>query len=203
MAEPALPVRRAYLDALAGVVSEADVVVSAFGDSTRDWAAAADRGLNLYLLGGMGHAISVALGVALAEPSRRVVCCETDGGLLLNLGSLVTLAGSGAGNLSVVVFDNGCYESSGGQPLPGAGTDLVAVARGAGIGHAERVESVDEFDRVLREHVARDAPSFLDVRVAVRSTPREPFERHPLEIRERFRVALAAARQPTSSKEGR
>ena len=135
-AKDSFPERRDYLEALAGCVDRETVVVTAFGDSTRDWANVGDRDLNFYLLGGMGHASSLALGIALAVRPRRVVCCETDGGILLNLGSLVTIAGSGAENLSLIVFNNGCYESSGGQPLPGNDTDLTMLARGAGIADA-------------------------------------------------------------------
>jgi thiamine pyrophosphate-dependent acetolactate synthase large subunit-like protein len=196
-----LPVRRAYLDALATHVAGDTIVVSAFGDSTRDWAAVADRDLNLYLLGGMGHATSVALGLALALSASRVVCCETDGGLLMNLGSLVTLAGSSPRNLTVVVFNNDCYESSGGQALPGRGVSFAALARDAGIAESDEVRSVQGFEETFARQFAHDALTFLNVRVAPRTTPRESFELHPLEIRERFRAGLRARDRDATTNE--
>jgi phosphonopyruvate decarboxylase len=202
-AEVDLPVRRAYLEALATCVATDTIVVTAFGDSTRDWAAVGDRKLNLFLLGGMGHATSVALGLALTLSPARVVCCETDGGLLMNLGTLVTLAGSSPPNLTVVVFNNDCYESSGGQPLPGRGVSFAGLAREAGIAEADEVSSVEGFEETFGRQFAHDALTFLNVRVAPRTSPREPFELHPLEIRERFRAALRARkRDATTNEEG-
>ena len=81
----------------------------------------------------MGSASTIGLGIALAQPGRRVIVVDGDGSLLMQLGSLVTIAGAAPANLLHFVFENGVYETSGSQPLPGEGRfDLADMARGAG-----------------------------------------------------------------------
>jgi sulfopyruvate decarboxylase subunit beta len=80
----------------------------------------------------MGHASSVALGIALAQPARRVIVCNGDGSMLMSLGSLVTIAAESPPNLAMVIMDNGVYEVTGGQPVPRR-PDFAALARASGI----------------------------------------------------------------------
>ena len=90
-----------------------------------------DRSLDLPIYGGMGKASSVALGLALAVPDRKILVLDGDGGLLMNLGSLVTIAEQQPRNLVHVVFEDGVYFTTGAQPVPGAGSmDLAGIARG-------------------------------------------------------------------------
>ena len=97
-----------------------DVVVSSMGNA-REWMALGplhDRDLVL-VPSAMGHATSIGLGLALAQPSRRIVVLSGDGSLLMNLGTLVTISAESPANLIVVVYDNGVYEVTGAQPTPG------------------------------------------------------------------------------------
>ncbi|HET9426353.1 MAG TPA: thiamine pyrophosphate-dependent enzyme [Gemmatimonadaceae bacterium] len=80
----------------------------------------------------MGHATSYALGIALAQPARRVVVCNGDGSMLMSLGSLVTIAAEAPPNLSVIIMQNGVYEVTGGQPVPRR-ADFAGLARASGI----------------------------------------------------------------------
>ena len=85
----------------------------------------------------MGHATSVGLGIALAQPDRRVIVCNGDGSMLMSLGSLVTIAAQSPPNLTVIIMDNGVYEVTGGQPLP-TRPDFAALARASGIARVHR-----------------------------------------------------------------
>ena len=99
-------------------------------------------------------------------PHRRVVVIDTDGGLLLNLGVLCTLGNLRPPNLKVIVIDNECYESIGGMPTATAGrTDLAAMARGAGIEHAETTRTLDEFKDVAKRGFADNALYFIVAKV--------------------------------------
>jgi phosphonopyruvate decarboxylase len=128
---------RAVLEAAA-----ADLIVSTCGYPSRDLQAIGDRREHFYLVGSMGMAAPVALGVALAHPDRRIVAVDGDGSVAMNLGCLPMVAASGA-QLVHVVLDNGLHESTGGQatvrPL-----DLPALALAAGYRSARTVDSLDE-----------------------------------------------------------
>src|SRR5207237_889801 len=87
----------------------------------------------------MGHATSIALGIALAQPSCRVITCNGDGSMLMSLGSLVTIAAQSPANLRVVIMDNGIYEVTGGQPVPSR-PDFAALAKASGIANVFRFE---------------------------------------------------------------
>lgn len=120
----------------------------------------------------MGSASSLALGLALGAPEHQVIVLDGDGSLLMQLGSLVTIASLAPRNFVHFVFSNGYYESSGNQPLPGAGTcDLVALAKGAGYRRALRLESAAELDRALPEVLSADGPTFVELMIARDDTP--------------------------------
>src|SRR5207249_2365465 len=102
--------------------------------SSREWPRfTTDESLDLPLSGCMGKASSLGLGIALAQPERKIIVLDGDGSLLMNLGTLVTIANAKPKNLVHCVFENGIYEVTGGQPVPGEGTlRLATLARGAG-----------------------------------------------------------------------
>jgi phosphonopyruvate decarboxylase len=120
-----------------------DVVVTTMSPA-RDWMTLPQHARDLVLVpSAMGHATSIGLGLALAQPGRRVIICNGDGSMLMNLGSLVSITAAAATNVRVLVFVNGTYEVTGSQVVPGAGTvDFTAIARGAGF------ESVFEFSEL-------------------------------------------------------
>jgi sulfopyruvate decarboxylase subunit beta len=120
---------------------------------------------HLDIVGCMGSASTLALGVALAQPRRRVIIVDGDGSLLMQLGSLVTIAGAAPTNLFHFVFENGVYETSGSQPLPGEGRfDLTDMARAAGYAHSLRFEDAAEFDSQLPGVLQHRGPVFVSVR---------------------------------------
>jgi thiamine pyrophosphate-dependent acetolactate synthase large subunit-like protein len=125
-----------------------EAVVVSLGHPAYDLFAAGDRPEHFYTWGSMGMVSSVALGVALARPDRRVVGLDGDGSLLMNLGALSTLAIANPANLTLVVWDNEVYGTTGGQPTATArGSDLAATARSLGIERASTVTTPEELDR--------------------------------------------------------
>jgi|ERR1051326_487348 phosphonopyruvate decarboxylase len=134
------------------------------------WRAAVPEAANeipdhLDIVGCMGSASTIALGIALAQPQRRVIAVDGDGSLLMQLGSLVTIAGAAPPNLFHVVFENGVYETSGSQPLPGEGRfDLTEMARAAGYAHSLQFDSADDFSSQLASVLQRHGPVFISVR---------------------------------------
>src|SRR4051812_43073321 len=116
------------------------------------------------IVGAMGSASSIGLGIALAQPNRKVIVVDADGSLLMQLGSLVTIAGAAPPNFYHFVFENGVYETSGSQPLPAEGRfDLTEMARAAGYAHALKFLDPEEFASALRDILLRRGPVFISV----------------------------------------
>ena len=136
------------------------------------WRQAVDYPLNgipdhLEIVGAMGSASSIGLGLALAQPLRTVIVVDGDGSLLMQLGSLVTIAGAAPQRFVHVVFENGVYETSGSQPLPGEGRfDLIEMARAAGYAHVARYDAALAFATDLPNLLQRRGPVFVSVRTA-------------------------------------
>ena len=118
------------------------------------------------MLGSMGLACPIALGVALAQPGRRVFALEGDGSLLMQLGCLTTIATQAPENLTLIVMDNGIYQITGGQPTPGATTsDIVAVAQGCGLANASWAADEDDFERLIEQSLIATAPTLIAARI--------------------------------------
>ncbi len=111
-----------------------EAVIGGIGNTNFDLWAAGHRPQNFYMLGSMGLAFPIALGVALAQPKRRVFALEGDGSLLMQLGCLSTIATLAPKNLCMIVMDNGIYQITGAQPTPAAAVaDIVAIAIASGL----------------------------------------------------------------------
>jgi sulfopyruvate decarboxylase subunit beta len=124
-----------------------ELVVTNIGAVRHEWQALRPHPGN-YHLQNLGLTSSMALGLALALPHRKVIAFDGDGSLLLNLGALATMANQHPKNLIHVVFDNECYESSRGAPTATAGqADLAAIARGAGFANVITTKNIAEFEQ--------------------------------------------------------
>ena len=127
---------------------------------------ALDDPTHVDIVGAMGSASSIALGIALAQPGRKVIVMDGDGSLLMQLGSLVTIAGAAPENLYHFVFENGVYATSGGQPLPAEGRlDFELMARGAGVAHAARYDDAAKFKADLPGLLERRGPVFVTLQI--------------------------------------
>jgi thiamine pyrophosphate-dependent acetolactate synthase large subunit-like protein len=144
-----------------------DAVVVTTMATVRPWAKLSDSRLDFASAdSAMGHAADFALGLALAQPQRRVICLNGDGSLLMSLGTLVTIVASGATNLALFVFENGTYEITGNQPIPGAGrVDVAAMARAAGIPHVHHFDERAAYEAALPSILAGAGPVCVTVRV--------------------------------------
>jgi thiamine pyrophosphate-dependent acetolactate synthase large subunit-like protein len=170
---------------LAGLAGD-EAVVAGIGNTNFDLWAAGRRPQNFYMLGSMGLAFPIALGVAIAQPQRRVVALEGDGSLLMQLGCLATIATRAPQNLTLIVMDNGIYQITGGQPTPAAAaSDVAAVARACGLADSAWAADEADFERLLAAALAAARPTLIaaciDAAPAVATTPRDPAQ-----IRERF-----------------
>ena len=144
-----------------------ELVVTNLGAVRHEWQALRPHPGN-YHLQNLGLTSSMALGLALALPHRKVVAFDGDGSLLLNLGSLATIANQHPKNLIHVVFDNECYESSRGAPTATAGqADLAAIARGAGFANVTTANSVAEFEQGFLRALKTNDLSFVLAKVEV------------------------------------
>jgi sulfopyruvate decarboxylase subunit beta len=171
---------------------DGELVVSANGFLSRAACAAGDRPENFYMVGSMGLAGAIGLGLALAQPGRGVVVIDGDGNLLMGLGCLPLIAERAPRRFLHVVLDNGLYASTGGQRSIADAVDLAAIAAAAGYQHVRTVDDEAQLGRAVPELLRVVGPAFLRVKVADRDAqpgPRVPHE--PERIAERFRQAIA------------
>jgi thiamine pyrophosphate-dependent acetolactate synthase large subunit-like protein len=167
-----------------------EAVIGGIGNTNFDLWAAGHRPQNFYMLGSMGLAFPIALGVALAQPKRRVFALEGDGSLLMQLGCLATIATQAPKNLTLVVMDNGIYQITGAQPTPAAATsDVVAIAHGCGLANSAWAADEDDFERLVEQSLSSQTPTLIAARIddkpATGTTHRDP-----VQIRERFMLGL-------------
>ena len=128
------------------------------------WREIAPDDLSITCQGFMGGASTLGLGLALARPERRVIVFDGDGSLLMQLGSLATIAGARARNLVHLLFKNGVYHTSGAQEIPGGLTvDFVQMAKGAGYREAFSIKDIGEFRRRLPSMLTADGPLFVEL----------------------------------------
>jgi phosphonopyruvate decarboxylase len=180
-----------------------DIVITTMG-AAREWMALGTKPLDLvFVPSSMGQATSVGLGLALARPDRRVIVANGDGSMLMNLGSLVTIAAATPPNLVIILLANGVYEVTGAQPIPGAatarspgtGVDFVALAGAAGFrsvfGFATLADWTAELPAVLDAH----GPVFVVLDVAPEQGA--PGPRSPGPAAGRARTFMAALRGNT------
>jgi thiamine pyrophosphate-dependent acetolactate synthase large subunit-like protein len=172
-----------------------EAVIGGIGNTNFDLWSAGHRPQNFYMLGSMGLAFPIALGVALAQPQRRVIALEGDGSLLMQLGCLSTIASLKPKNLSLIVMDNGIYQITGAQPTPAAASsDIVAIAQGCGIANSAWAADEDDFERLVDQSLSATVPTLIALRIddkpGVGTTDRDP-----VQIRERFMRGLSVRQE--------
>jgi thiamine pyrophosphate-dependent acetolactate synthase large subunit-like protein len=176
---------------------DSDAVVASLGHPAYDLYAVDDRAANFYTWGSMGLATSIGLGLAMAQPDRRVVVLDGDGSLLMNLGSLATIGWIRPRNLVVVVWDNALYGTTGGQDTATAhGADLAAAARAMNIAAVASVTSAAELERALDRAAAEPGPWVIVARVGENAPAVKP----PLDcvfIKQRFMAAIGSPEPAT------
>lgn len=158
------------------------LLICNIGYPSRELFSVYDRPENFYMLGSMGLASSIGLGLALARPERKVMVLDGDGSVLMNLGTLATIAHHGPQNFLLVILDNCCYGSTGLQPTcTGLGTDLAALARAAGVQNVRQAEQREDLAEALL------GQGVVIARVEAGNAPVPIISLSPQEIMERFR----------------
>jgi sulfopyruvate decarboxylase subunit beta len=169
-----------------------EVVIAAMTSAVR-WPAHSDHPRDLiYVPSTMGGAPALGLGLAIARPDVRVVVLNGDGSMLMNLGSVVTIGEQAPANLLLVVFDNGMYAVTGGQPTPGAGAvDFAQMARAASWPIAHRFGRLGEWSEALPGLLRASGPAFVQLTVEPEPTSISP---PAVSITDRLAVLQAAIR---------
>src|SRR2546428_5829406 len=145
------------------------------------WRTIAPDDLSIGCVGFMGGASSLGLGLALAMPKRRVIVFDGDGSLLMQLGSLATIAGAAPRNLTHLIFKNGVYHTSGAQEIPGGlNVDFVQMAKGAGYREAYAVTAVYDFQRRLSSMLTDEGPLLVELHTGLARS-----EEHTSELQSR------------------
>ena len=171
------------------------LVVAGLGAPVWDTAAAGDHAINFYTWGGMGGAAMIGLGLALAQPKRRVLVITGDGELLMGLGSLATIGVQQPRNLAVIVMDNERYGETGMQDTHTRfGVDLAGIAKSAGFGTSGTVYSAAQLKTWIPRFHRQAGPVFCDIKVTTQAAPMVLPVRDGPTLRNRFREALLGTR---------
>ena len=172
-------------------VREADLLVSTTGMISRELFTLDDRPGNFYMIGSMGLASAMGLGLAIQSPRKRVFVLEGDGSALMSLGTLPLIASERPSNLVHIILDNEAYESTGGQPSISSQFDLADLARSAGYPWTHRVEDLEELESTLTEVTASSQLSLILVKAGIAPVEGIPRVSHtPEQIRDRFKGAM-------------
>jgi len=167
------------------------LLVTGLGSTCWDAAAAGDDALNFYVWGAMGGAAMIGLGLALAQPTRRVLVITGDGEMLMGLGALATVAVQQPGNLSIVVIDNERYGETGMQSTHTRfGVDLAGIAKAAGFPYSTRVDTERDLQSLIPTLYGNRGPTFAVVKVMARSYPTVLPARDGTYLKNRFREAV-------------
>lgn len=162
--------REEAIQTVAAALGEKDCIVSTTGMISRElfeYRAAMNQGheRDFLTVGSMGHASQIALGIALAQPERRVWCFDGDGAAIMHMGSMAIVANKAPKNYLHVVFNNGAHDSVGGQPTVGLKIDLPAVAKAVGYKATYSVDSKAELESVLAKVNSFESPVLLEIKV--------------------------------------
>ena len=179
--------RKPFLDALVAALAAGDVVVSCLGANAR-WLPHMNVTVPVFALcDSMSAAVPLALGIALSRRERHVIALEGDGSMLMSPNVLATVAAQRPANLTVILWVNNHYESSGGQALPAAPVDWAALARASGIAQVDTVDEPAALAKALATARQAKGPALLVLPITF--DPAEeipPYSERPQEIRARF-----------------
>lgn len=162
--------REEAIQTVAAALGEKDCIVSTTGMISRElfeYRAGVNQGheRDFLTVGSMGHASQIALGIALAQPERRVWCFDGDGATIMHMGSMAIVGNKAPKHYVHVVFNNGAHDSVGGQPTVGLKIDLPAIAKAVGYKAAYSVDNKADLEAVLKNVNGFESPALLEVKV--------------------------------------
>jgi thiamine pyrophosphate-dependent acetolactate synthase large subunit-like protein len=183
--------RRDVVDALLAPRTDDTLVIAGLGQPTYDITAKSPNSRNFGLLGAMGLALPIGIGLANAQPEKRVIVITGDGEMLMGVGSLATAANQQLRNLSIVVLDNERFAETGGQPTPTAGvTDLRAMAAGAGIPTTGEVTDMADVPAMVKSVHEDAGPLFYLVKILYEDLPMTLPPMDGARMKDKFREAV-------------
>ncbi len=195
MVKAARPTRADYYRALADSLPPQALVVTSLGNASYLWAVLHHAPENFYFEDAMGLALPLALGLAIAQPTRPVIVVEGDGALLMHMGALVTVGAINPANLTVLLIQNGVHAASGGQALTNAALDLAQLARASGIARADNIAGPETLAAKIRASTARDSAECLVLATEPDlDVVRPPAVLEPVSTKHRFMTAIGAPR---------
>lgn len=160
-------------------------IIAANGFISRDLFDLSDKASNFYMIGSMGLASSIALGVAMKNPKKRIFVFDGDGNILMNLGSLVTIGSLKAKNLVHLVFDNGIHESTGGQPTNSNNISLAKIAQGAKY-TVFKTSTKKGLEKILSDIKTKRGPIMIIIKLKPSNYKSKRVSWTPTKIRDRF-----------------
>jgi thiamine pyrophosphate-dependent acetolactate synthase large subunit-like protein len=178
-------------DAVNAIVEclEKEYVIACNGMISREFFAK-DRAKNFYMLGSMGLASAIGLGVSLAKPNKKIVTVVGDGNILMSLGTLATIGKTSPKNLIHIVIDNECHESTGGQETSSSITKLAITASSSGFANSQSVDSIDMLKKILKKFLRLEGPSFIHIKVNKERVEVPRVNLTPPAIKDRFMKEL-------------
>jgi len=175
---------------MVALLRQEEAVIGGIGYTNFDLWAAERRPQNFYMLGSMGLAVPIALGVALAQPQRKVIALEGDGSILMQLGCLGTVAARAQKNLAIVIMDNGAYQITGGQKtVTDQCVDIVAVAKASGLTQSAWAADESAFEELISLSLKEDGPWLIGCRID-NAKPVDTTERDPPKLKDQFMRGL-------------
>ena len=174
-------------EAIVDIMSYIDeeLVICNIGFPSRELYEINDRSRNFYMIGSMGLASSIGLGLALSKPHEKVIVIDGDGSLLMNMGSLVTIFANNPANLTWIVIDNGAYGSTGNQDTYAQLIDLVDIAQSVGFKNSFNFEDIN-----LRDIIESDDASFIVYKTEAGNSTAPIIDLDPITIKERFMKSI-------------
>ncbi|MBD9598131.1 phosphonopyruvate decarboxylase [Ensifer sp. ENS05] len=187
-----LPSRTEALERINATCGD-DLMVATTGKTARELFALGDKPRNLYVVGSMGLASSLALGLSLVT-DERVIAIDGDGAALMHLGAISTIATYGRSNFVHVILDNGCYDSTGAQPSTAANTPFAEVAALSGYRKSWTTDNIDNFSEILARTRREAGPLMIRLKIAAGSPKDLPRpDRAPKDVLKRLQETLAHA----------
>ena len=164
-------------------------IISANGILSRDLFDTGEKESNFYMIGSMGLASSIGLGVALKNPKKKVYVFDGDGNILMNLGSIVTIGSLKPKNFVHIVFDNSSHDSTGGQPTNSSHVDLGKIAQAAKI-KTFKVSTKNQISKIISKIKNESGPIFIHVKIEKGGDKSIRVDISPKKIKERFMKSL-------------
>ena len=166
-----------------------DIIISANGFISRDLYSSFDKNSNFYMIGSMGLASSIGLGIALKNPKKRVLIFDGDGNILMNLGSLVTIGALQPKNFIHFLFDNKIHESTGGQPTHSSEINISKIAKSANF-TVFSTKNEKTLENIMKKIKTINGPILVHVHIKKSKEKSSRVEILPEKIKTRFMSAI-------------